>query len=242
MALLRSSKGQRRRSSTTPTSSGTRAATCAGSPTGSRRTTCTRTRKNLRTLAQARRREGRSRTSKPAWKFAPDAPLEQRPEGGTIVVPYLANKITYAYDRKTNTYLRSVTGEGKQVDAGAEEVRIAPKNVVVMVVAFVPLNAATRSTGSTAEVKGTGTAWISTNGKTIKGEWRKKTFDGPDPVLRQGRQAGHAHRRPDVHPGGPRGHQDTIKHGKVPAREHRRPRQPSARRSRRRRGAAAARR
>ena len=67
------------------------------------------------------------------WKFAPDAPLEQRPKGGKIVVPYLANMITYSYDRKTNTYPRTVSVEGKQFDAGRKpKVRIAPKNVVVM--------------------------------------------------------------------------------------------------------------
>ena len=74
--------------------------------------------------SRARSRTGRSRRTRP---------LEQRPNGGKIVVPYLANKITYTYDRKTNTYLRSVSGEGKQFDAGVKpKVRIAPKNVIVM--------------------------------------------------------------------------------------------------------------
>ena len=51
------------------------------------------------------------------WQFAPDAPLDQRPNGGVIKVGYPWNKITYRYDRTTNTYLRSVTGESKQTDA-----------------------------------------------------------------------------------------------------------------------------
>ena len=66
---------------------------------------------------------------KTVWQFAPDAPLEARPYGGTITVKYPYNTITYKYDRKTNTYLRSVTGEKKQTDAGTDT-RIAPKNVV----------------------------------------------------------------------------------------------------------------
>ncbi len=53
----------------------------------------------------------------PQWQFAPDAPLEQRPVGGRITVPYPDNVITYQYDRKTNTYPRTVTG-GKQFDIG----------------------------------------------------------------------------------------------------------------------------
>ena len=81
----------------------------------------------------------KDQASKPVWKFAPDAPLEARPYGGTITVTYPYNTIRYAYDRTTNTYLRSVTGEKKQTDA-ATGVRIAPKNVVVMRMHFGPLN------------------------------------------------------------------------------------------------------
>ena len=47
---------------------------------------------------------------KPVWNFAPDAPLDERPYGGTITVKYPYNTISYKYDRATNTYLRSVTG------------------------------------------------------------------------------------------------------------------------------------
>ena len=50
--------------------------------------------------------------SKPKWKFAPDIPLEQRPQGGSITVSYPANTITYRYNRKANTYRRSVSVEG----------------------------------------------------------------------------------------------------------------------------------
>ena len=60
--------------------------------------------KHLRTMARVVK--AKPVAYKPAWKFAPDKLLADRPKGGTIVVPYLANKITYKYDRKTNTYLR----------------------------------------------------------------------------------------------------------------------------------------
>ena len=114
----------------------------------------------------------------PHWTFAPDAPLEARPVGGKITVPYPENVISYTYDRKTNTYPRTVSREGKQFDVGPrKDVRIAPKNVVVMLVPFVPIG--DRKHRLDGEVVGEGPAWISTNGKIFKGTWRKRSFVGP---------------------------------------------------------------
>ena len=117
-------------------------------------------------------------TYKPFWQFAPDAPLEQRPVGGAIVVPYPANLITYKYDRATNTYVRTVSVEGPQVDAGTK-VRIAPKNVVVLAMSFAPLNDGSKKHRLEAQFVGTGTAWISTNGITVKGTWKKASITAP---------------------------------------------------------------
>ncbi len=112
------------------------------------------------------------------WQFAPDADISQRPEGGRIVIPYPDNVIKYAYDRNTNTYRRSVSVEGKQVDAGTKE-RIAPKNVVIMFMTFAPLNDGSHKNRLDASFTGSGTAYIATNGKTIKGAWKKKSFKAP---------------------------------------------------------------
>jgi hypothetical protein len=112
------------------------------------------------------------------WKFAPDAPLPTRPTGGRIVVSYPANVIQYDYDRKTNTYLRTVSREGKQKDADTGK-RVAPKNVVVMVVHFGPLNDGSGKARLEADLVGQGTAWIATNGRTIKGTWRKASETAP---------------------------------------------------------------
>ena len=93
--------------------------------------------------------------------------MEARPQGGTIVVTYPQNKITYTYDRASNTYLRSVTGEKKQIDK-ADGKRVAPKNVVIMNMIFGPLNDGHPNKHRLeANVVGTGKAWIGTNGKTI---------------------------------------------------------------------------
>jgi hypothetical protein len=115
----------------------------------------------------------------PVWNFAPDAPLEQRPVGGSIQVVYLANTITYKYDRASNSYFRSVTGEAKQTDAGTGQ-RIHPKNVIVMRVRFGPLNDGHPKKGRLeANVIGSGKAWIATNGKTIVGTWKKTSVTSP---------------------------------------------------------------
>jgi len=112
------------------------------------------------------------------WAFAPDAPLAMRPVGGRIQVTYLANAIRYDYDRVTNTYLRSVTGEKKQVDASTNQ-RVAPKNVIVMQMHFGPLNDGSKKHRLEADVVGSGRAWISTNGITRQGTWKKTSLTTP---------------------------------------------------------------
>lgn len=172
------------------------------------------TSKNLRKVGKKVGAKSYEKVPEAVWKFAPDAPLEQRPQGTKLTVPYLANRINYSYDRKTNRYLRSVTGEGKEIDRGTKE-RIAPKNVIVMLMSFRPLG--DKKHRLEAQVTGSGRAWISTNGKTIKGTWRKKSFTSPtrfydadgNPVtLTQGQTFVQVV---------PRNTKITIKNGKVPA-------------------------
>ena len=49
--------------------------------------------------------------------------------------------------------------------------------VVVMIVTFVPLGDTKHRLDG--QVTGSGPAWIATNGKAIKGTWRKKSFSAP---------------------------------------------------------------
>ncbi len=105
----------------------------------------------------------------PFAAFAPDAAEATRPYGGSINVRYSSNDVTYRYDHATNTYLRSVSREGKQTDAADDE-RVAPKNVIVLVVRFSPVP---RSKLLDADLIGSGTAYISTNGRTVQGTWKK---------------------------------------------------------------------
>ena len=115
------------------------------------------------------------------WTFASDAPFADRPIGGKIQVTYAGvsgNTIRFDYDRTTNTYLRSVTGEAKQIDH-ATGARVAPKNVVVMVVHFGPLNDGSHKNRLEGDVISSGPAWISTNGITIQGTWKKTSLKSP---------------------------------------------------------------
>jgi hypothetical protein len=114
------------------------------------------------------------------WRFARDAVLGYRPVGGRIDVQYGdVNHIRYTYDRLTNTYRRAVTGEKRQIDA-ANQKAIAPKNVIVMVMHFGPLNDGhPQKHRLEADVIGSGKAWISTNGVTIAGTWKKTSLTSP---------------------------------------------------------------
>jgi hypothetical protein len=132
--------------------------------------------KELRKMAK--RIGADDKPQKAAWKFAPDAPLELRPKGGRISTAYSWNKISYRYDRKTNTYIRSVSGADPQIDRATGE-RVAPKNVVIMLMSFSLLNDGSHKGRQEAGFIGTGTAWIATNGHTIKGTWRKDSITKP---------------------------------------------------------------
>ena len=132
--------------------------------------------KRLRSLAKTLKATDEAMV--PVWQFAPDILPRLRPTGGRIDVAYSYNMIRYDYDRATNTYIRSVTGEKPQVDAATGD-RVAPKNVVIMLMRFGPLNDGSGKSRLEADVVGKGTAYIATNGTTIKGTWRKDSLTKP---------------------------------------------------------------
>ena len=136
--------------------------------------------KQLRSLAAAR--GARDVAIKWPWRFTRDAVLARRPVGGRITVAYRLSTIRYDYDRRSNTYRRSVSGERAQTDRATKR-RVAPKNVVVMLVRFGALNDGTNKQRLEAQVVGTGPAWISSNGVTLKGTWRKSSETAPTRLL-----------------------------------------------------------
>jgi hypothetical protein len=167
-------------------------------------------------LYRLSRRLGAKNTAmKPAWKFAPDKLLSLRPKGGSITTVYAWNTITYRYDRMSNTYRRAVSTEKQQMDRGRKK-QVAPKNVIVMVMSFGPLNDGSKKHRLEAQFIGQGTAWIATNGKTIKGTWKKTSMTSPTRFYdKKGKQVILTVGQTFVQVM-PRGSRITIKDGKVP--------------------------
>jgi hypothetical protein len=130
--------------------------------------------KNLRSMG--RRVGARDISARPVWRFARDAALELRPVGSTIDLAYRYNRIGYRYDRNTNTWRRYVGGK-LQKDRASNKV-VAPKNVVIMEVRFGLLGAGQKGRLEAANV-GSGRAWIATNGRTIRGTWKKVSVASP---------------------------------------------------------------
>jgi hypothetical protein len=116
---------------------------------------------------------------KAPWRFAAELPLSLRPAGGSIDAPFRANEVGFDYDRETNAWIRRVSGASPQVDA-ADGVVVAPRNVIVMLVKFGQLNDGhPEKQRLEAEIVGSGTAWIGTNGRVIEGRWRKASITSP---------------------------------------------------------------
>jgi hypothetical protein len=133
---------------------------------------------HLRRLAK--RVGARDGPMEPAWTFGPETAPELRPDGGLIRVNFPDVTITYRYDAKTNSYVRYVGLSRKpQIDRADGEV-VAPTNVVILRMQFGALNDGhPEKQRLEAHNIGQGTAWISTGGVTVKGEWRKKSATAP---------------------------------------------------------------
>ena len=112
-------------------------------------------------------------TGLPTRLFGDDAPLASRPASGSITIPYGTGSTSYAYDRATNSYLRSVAGRA-QIDS-MDGKRVVARDVVVL---FMRLSIDPQSeVGHHRPVLdqiGSGTAWVFRDGQVIKGTWRKK--------------------------------------------------------------------
>ena len=115
-----------------------------------------------------------------AWSFGAPGKPELRPDGGSITVTYPYATVTYRYDAATNRYQRYVDGAKKpQIDPADGRV-VAPTNVVILRMAFGPLNDGhPEKFRLEAHNVGKGVAWIASNGRTVKGTWQKKSLTAP---------------------------------------------------------------
>lgn len=84
----------------------------------------------------------RQETSFEGYPFQTDAPLSERPEGGTLRVAF-ANPydVEYEYDKETNSYIRFWDGVADKDRNNGE--RITPKNVVVLIAKSEQINLST---------------------------------------------------------------------------------------------------
>jgi hypothetical protein len=107
-----------------------------------------------------------------SWTFVADRPSAERPQKGSITIPYGRGATGYTYDRTSNTYLRSVAGRA-QVDA-ADRKRVAARNVVVlfMRLTYDPDSEPGHRRPILDQI-GTGKAIVFRDGAMIRGTWRK---------------------------------------------------------------------
>lgn len=121
----------------------------------------------------------RTKTEFAGYQFKDDAPVAERPAGGTLTIGWPgAFRVHYEYDPATNHYQRFWAGV-KQVD-GEDGAPVAPSAVVIMRAE----NRLANGPGGYNEVavEGTGPIEVYQDGKVIPGTWRKSELEKRDPV------------------------------------------------------------
>jgi hypothetical protein len=113
----------------------------------------------------------------PAWTFGAGWAASRRPVGSTVTVMYPYETVTYRYDAAKNRYVRFINDAASpQVDP-ADGAVVAPTNVVILRMRF-GLSDSGHYRLDASNV-GKGEAWISTNGVTVKGTWKKASVTAP---------------------------------------------------------------
>jgi len=123
--------------------------------------------------AQAAKNNYPTTNSFAVYKFKDDAELATRPEAEKITVDFSgANyKVVYNYDKTTNLYKRSIAGK-PHLDKITKD-QIAPKNLIVMVVARKPVTTRINEDGYAMTTVGSGAAKFYIDGKETVGTWKK---------------------------------------------------------------------
>lgn len=104
--------------------------------------------------------------------FADDMTGNDRPETGSVSVPYNRGGSAYTYEKDGNRYLRSVAGK-PQVDA-ADGKRVTARNIVVLFMRLsVDPDSEPHHNRPVLDHVGTGKALVFRDGHVIKGTWKK---------------------------------------------------------------------
>ena len=201
-ALLALVEGPRLLSSTTPTSSAGAAPLPVADPHAEsapaqrvhgRRSTCGGWRKRVGADPVA--------GQKPAWKFADPLPLEQRPVGGAARRP-VPRQQDHLQVRPRDQHLPPL-GHGREEADRRGHRRPGSRRPTWSSWRSASRRSTTAATRAASRPRSTGTgkAWISTNGKTIRGTWKKPRFRAKTRFFdRNGKQVTLT-RGPDVRPG-----------------------------------------
>jgi hypothetical protein len=107
----------------------------------------------------------------------PKAKVGGTPVGAFTVGFQAGFASTWTWDATSNTWIRTPgSSAAKVADPNGNDVKIAPKNVVVMFVQYIGGAGVIQSE---ANLVGTGDAWIFTGGKVIKGHWTRPDKEKP---------------------------------------------------------------
>lgn len=106
------------------------------------------------------------------WQFKKDITEKKRPESGKITIDLSSAsfKIVYNYDKKTNSYLRTLGGLPHTDQTTGKQLK--PKNIVIQKVSRSELMSGGKLVGQISDV-GSGDALIFIDGKVIEGTWSK---------------------------------------------------------------------
>lgn len=106
----------------------------------------------------------------PLRPFADDLPLAERHSRATITVPYRSQVVGYIYDRKTDSYLRSINGQ-PQIDP-ANRKRVTARNVVVLWQSLTTYTEPGHTRPVVGQI-GKGQAMVFRDGLAIPATWQK---------------------------------------------------------------------
>ena len=106
----------------------------------------------------------------PTRTFTDDSPASQLPASQTIVIPYLAETISYRFDPSTDAYLRLVNGQ-PHIDP-ANNKQITARNIVVLFQQYAVVPSLDKMRPQVTNV-GSGKAIVFREGRAITGTWKK---------------------------------------------------------------------
>jgi hypothetical protein len=132
-------------------------------------------------LEAAAKANGYDTTKAPSspFKFIDDAKESDRPATQTVNIDFSSSDyyVTYNYDQKSNSYLRSVAGV-KAADKNTG-VQVAPKNVIAIYTPMSPYYNSSGKLENDITVVGSGTGYLFQNGKQIQISWSKSSDTAP---------------------------------------------------------------